>query len=702
MQRYKLIILFIEMYVQIGMLRLLYINGEQEVIMCNTRFIALFLSAKSKKLFLFSALVLLSIFSIFVAPGQAFAEATPGGNITNPVVRAVDIAKPAVVRIITTLGGRLNVNFTNDQSATFPLNGGYYDLKLSGSGTFISSHGDILTADHVIQPPHDKSMDDVLQMTAAKDVANYINQTFHPDTPYTEEDAYTNMYYGVFRTTSTYNKPASEVYLSKDYAGVINATKLSEVPQNFHAPVNQIKKESGVDERDVAIIHVDMEDTPSVHLGDSSNVSQQDELTVIGFPGNGDLGDPLTPDPNAYLTSSVNKIYVSSIKTASGGGQVIQVGGNVEHGDSGGPALDGQGNIVGVVSFYNQFAQAPIGTSFLQASNSANQLLTGLNLDLKPGKFQQSWEEAFKSYTATGSNHWHRAYADFRKLQQAYPDFQAVSPFMDYTSSQSLHEKLPTSTQPDNHLTPLIMSLIVIAVIIILLAAPGWFFWSRSRRSKSQLAYQTHAQPATNGSAYPSMPPAGYAGYNGNGYSGNGAQPQSALSANNQQQEATPARVMEFESQQVPQTPAPAASWQSAQWPYPTAAVENAETARSTNESPIRQLPFEGSSSSPENVQEHLTQREGNGRDYLATNGVRAENFNQWPVEIPHEQTARGDVQFMANPAAVPTTASENEHVMANIHVQSTQKSPRVQIPSENGAAHPNDASVPPQLIDKN
>ncbi len=35
----------------------------------------------------------------------------PGGNVTDSFVRLVDIAKPAVVRIITILGGHLTVNF---------------------------------------------------------------------------------------------------------------------------------------------------------------------------------------------------------------------------------------------------------------------------------------------------------------------------------------------------------------------------------------------------------------------------------------------------------------------------------------------------------------------------------------------------------------------------------------------------------------
>src|SRR5947209_7856860 len=110
-----------------------------------------------------------------------FAASGPAGNVSDPVVRAVDIAEPAVVRIFTTLGGHLIVHFSGTNTVTFPqansTNGNAYPLELSGTGSFISAHGDVLTADHVINPPHDTTIDQFLNKTAAPDVAAYINQS---------------------------------------------------------------------------------------------------------------------------------------------------------------------------------------------------------------------------------------------------------------------------------------------------------------------------------------------------------------------------------------------------------------------------------------------------------------------------------------------------------------------------------------------
>ena len=86
-----------------------------------------------------------------------------------------------------------------------------------------------------------------------------------------------------------------------------------------------------------------MTDTPSVTLGNSDNVQQQDQLTVIGFPANADV----SPKPQAFLTSSVTSISVSSKKPSDSGAPLIQVSSHIDDGNNGGPALNSEGKIVG-------------------------------------------------------------------------------------------------------------------------------------------------------------------------------------------------------------------------------------------------------------------------------------------------------------------------------------------------------------------
>jgi hypothetical protein len=441
------------------------------------------------------------IIAIFANPATSYAESIPGGNVSDPVVRAVDIAKPSVVRIITSLPSHLVVHLTQGD-VTFPqpnstsqdvLNGAYI-LQVSGSGTFISSQGDILTADHVVNPPKDQELTQFLDQVAAPDVAAYMNKNATGANQVTADQVDQQLNSGTLRSTPSFDQATSDVFLSTDYTGPLNATTLQDIPTFMHQTVDKIEKESAVNQRDVAIIHAPFTDTPSVELGDSSNVQQQDELTIIGFPGNGDVSQK----PTDLFTSSVNKINVSSIKTTDSGAPLIQVGGNVEQGDSGGPALDSSGNVVGIVSFgVVSNTATTAGTSFLQASSSASDLVKSLGLNTTPGTFQQLWSKAFNAYSSTTPGHWHEVQADFQQLKTKYPQFQAVTRYLDYASTQAKSEPLAKATatptsKPSNvpsivgssSLQALAMTIGAIALIILLVVV---LFGVALRRKKKPL-----------------------------------------------------------------------------------------------------------------------------------------------------------------------------------------------------------------------
>ncbi len=433
----------------------------------------------------------LSFFGLVANTTTTYAGEMPGGNVSDPVVRKVDIARPAVVRIITTIGGRLTVHFApTSQRATFPLSGGSYSLKLSGSGAFISGNGDILTADHVVKPPPDQ-LNEFLYEEAASDIANYINQHFSVSQPYTKDDVIFELESGAFPSTPAYGSPASEVYLSTEYTGPQSVSKLADVPSTMHVKVDRIEQESSFDKNDVAIVHVNnMNDMPSIQLGDSSGVQEQDNLTIIGFPGSGDVNDA----PTDYLTSSVNKVFVSAIKTTDKGAPVIQVGGNVEHGDSGGPALDEQGNVVGIVSFGldipNTFGQ----TTFLQASNSAKALEQALTTNTTPGRFQKAWNQAFTDYASNAPGHWHRALKELQQIASQFPLFQAVTSYLTFAQAQAKSERLP---QPQSQPQPGVSRIILIAgIIVVILMALIFFVVAFARRRGKKSPPTASKQPA--------------------------------------------------------------------------------------------------------------------------------------------------------------------------------------------------------------
>lgn len=439
---------------------------------------------------------------------------------TDPVKEAVEFAKPAVVRIYTSVMGRLLVHFPTGD-VEFPQNAEEYSLTLSGSGAFISSHGDILTADHLITPPSQVFAD-----IAAPDVTAYVNQHGTYGMPLSVDQVNLALASGQIRSDAVYRSKSSEVYLSTSYTGPLSAISLQTLQTTIHQAVDSVEVESSFDQKDIAIVHAPFSDTPAVPLADSSQVQQLDDLTIIGFPGNGDVSDR----PTNLLTSSVNSVTVSSIKMTDSGAPVIQIGGNVEHGDSGGPAIDKSGRIVGIVSF-GLSDGSPGATSFLQASNSARTLIGELRLNTAPGIFEKEWSQAYSDYAATTQGHWHKAAQELAQLVAAYPLFQAVTPYLLIARAQAATERIPqqpaksagvNSSGPSISL--LLPLLVWIAGAFILLVLLSFLLravirhlgkWESTPLSVQSQAIQSHHRPAEHQTSLGGTPEQGRAPFQG-------------------------------------------------------------------------------------------------------------------------------------------------------------------------------------------
>jgi S1-C subfamily serine protease len=369
-------------------------------------------------------LALIAVIALLPAPARA--DSGPGGNLQNPVVLNVQIARPAVVRILQQYDVQLQVPLCGRIVGTYSGTFG-----ASGSGAFISSHGDILTAGHVVSDP----LGDVSAFAnlISGDLQSKCHQTVTPDqvvSAYVQNPS---------AFTLTYSNQLNYVYLSTSYVGSYSASSIANV-QAYPFKVVGMSSEL---QNDVAVIHVNLSDTPSIALGNVSAVSPTDQLTEIGYPGNGDLApinDLQDQTPNNFFADSVNDLTVSAIKTNSSGGTLIQVGGNVEHGDSGGPCVNAQGQEVGVVSFSESETG---GTAFLQGVSSAQPYLG--SVDLTPGKFETLWRQALTAYASTASGHWHQAVPLLQQLAQSYPQFGAVKPYLTYAQHQEASEQVSGS-----------------------------------------------------------------------------------------------------------------------------------------------------------------------------------------------------------------------------------------------------------------
>jgi hypothetical protein len=456
-------------------------------------------------------------FVLAAALGRGIARADnrpPGGNFSNPVVRAVDVAEPSIVRLATLYTATVAIIGVCGHDISLPTGGGNYVAGGTGSGAFISSNGDILTADHVVDIPKaslDQEMLGDAQSQAAQDAADAVNHACNPSPPLTATDiANGALQANGFAPHISYSAPQRLVWRATSFTGPTSSSQSQsfvDVLLNSDHHDATVVASSSFDQNDLAIVHINLSDTPNIQLDDSSSVAVQDQLTIIGFPGNGDV----SADATDLFTPSVNIINVSAIKTFDNGSKLIQVGGNVEHGDSGGPALDAAGHIVGVVSFGG--ADTRGSTAFLRSSNDARALISSASVSVLPGTFETLWEHAFADYSATASGHWHTAAREMDDLASRYPDFKGIQPYKDYADRAAQTEIGPTSA---TSLTPTLLLLAVFAVfVVVLLGTGGAFLLVRGRRRRAQPVAVPAGAPGAyyaNPYAY-GYPPSPYGGY---------------------------------------------------------------------------------------------------------------------------------------------------------------------------------------------
>ena len=99
-------------------------------------------------------------------------------------------------------------------------------------------------------------------------------------------------------------------------------------------------------ERDLALLRVAGKDElPSLTLGSLDAVSELSDVVAFGFP----LGAALSTDKKEYPAMSVNAGNVSALRRKAGEVQFLQIDISVTFGSSGGPVLDENGKVIGVI-----------------------------------------------------------------------------------------------------------------------------------------------------------------------------------------------------------------------------------------------------------------------------------------------------------------------------------------------------------------
>lgn len=311
----------------------------------------------------------------------AVVASTAAADVENPTAgqKQAFYAKPSVVRIV----GVWEVMYSFQGREIKQFVGG------TGSGFFVSADGFVATNAHVVQDI--KEGEEGAKRKAAAAIMKELEQKLGGNSEQIEAIA------SQIRFVKATEK--AEIVLP-------DGTKLPYEIRAYGAPVGEGK--------DVAILKVDIKDAPNLAIGDSGKVNVQDHLLAIGYPGAADLEGLL--DDKSQLEASVTDGTVSAIKRTTDGEPVIQVTVPITHGNSGGPAINDKGEVIGLSTFGSR--NSIQGFNFLVAASTVKKFVKEAKADNKLSKTAVEWRKSLDAFWAMDLE---KAIGGFEEVATLFP-----------------------------------------------------------------------------------------------------------------------------------------------------------------------------------------------------------------------------------------------------------------------------------------
>lgn len=169
---------------------------------------------------------------------------------------------------------------------------------------------------------------------------------------------------------------------------------------------------------DVAILKAEGANFPVTKLGTIDSLTSGSPLTIIGYPG---VADSLYLTDNKKIEATVTKGTVSAIRDSNGAGKkIIQSDSKASHGNSGGPAFDENGKVIGILTYVSMPIQSgDANYAYLRDVKDIKDLAKDKSISLNTdSKTQKVWSQGLDDFY---SAHFHAAISKFEEAKKLYP-----------------------------------------------------------------------------------------------------------------------------------------------------------------------------------------------------------------------------------------------------------------------------------------
>jgi len=294
----------------------------------------------------------------------------------------------------------------------------------SGSGFVVTSDGYIITNAHVVSFSDELIRYNLIDRAIGKEFDYYREATgLEPDEQEMRSIADYVMDYG--RVTNSQKSIYAALGVTIPGVNMLSVARQADI-RKVGSPIDAVFR--GGMGNDVAILKISQDNLPTVKLGDSDEVQLAERIFIIGYPGVATFHPLLEKESEIEPTLTAG--IISAEKTTKGGLKVLQTDTAITHGNSGGPAFNEKGEVIGIATFGSidpTTGQEIAGFNFLIPINLAKEFLREMNIANIPGPVNEHFEKGMRFFW---NGQYDKAIIELEIVTRLYPGHPSAQKYI--------------------------------------------------------------------------------------------------------------------------------------------------------------------------------------------------------------------------------------------------------------------------------